>query len=165
MSHLVPCPACNRHVDVAESACPFCAAALPVAFRAQPPLIPLRGRLGRAALMAAGATLMGAAACSSSDAIGGNDAATDRPAVTKDATEDRGFVAFYGAPFPGTGGANATGGANGTGGATGAGGTTGSGGTTTRDAGEDRSVVAIYGAAVPADDGANPKQADPGKTS
>ncbi|HSY41613.1 MAG TPA: hypothetical protein VLA79_18870 [Polyangia bacterium] len=162
MSHLAPCPACNRHVDIAESACPFCATALPASFRARPPLIPLRGRLSRAALMAAGATLMGAAACSGNDAISGNDAATDRPAVTKDASEDRGFVAFYGAPFPGAGGASATGGTNGTGGVTGAG---GSGGTTTRDAGEDRSVVAIYGAAVPADDVANSKQADPGKTS
>ena len=164
MSHLAPCPACNRHVDVAEGACPFCATALPAAFRAQPRLIPLRGRLSRAALMAAGATLMGAAACSS-EALTSNDAATDRPAVTKDASEDRGFVAFYGAPFPGTGGEGATGGTNGTGGATGAGGTIGSGGTTARDAGEDRSVVAIYGAAVPADGMATPNQADPGKTS
>ena len=147
MSHLAPCPACNRHVDVAESACPFCAIALPVAFRAQQSPAPLRGRLGRAALMAAGATLMGAAACSSSDAISGNDAATDRPVVSKDAGEDRSVVAVYGAPFPGTGGASATGGTSGTGG------TTGSGGTTARDAGEDRSVVAIYGAAVPIDPG------------
>lgn len=157
MSHLAPCPTCNRHVDVAESACPFCATALPVAFRARQPPAPLRGRLGRAALMAAGATLMGAAACSSNDAIGGTDAATDRPAVTKDASEDRGFVAFYGAPFPGAGGASATGGTNGTGGATGGGGATGAGGTTKRDAGEDRSVVAIYGAATPADDRGKPE--------
>jgi hypothetical protein len=154
MSHLAPCPACNRHVDVAESACPFCATALPASFRGQPPIIPLRGRLGRAALMAASATLMGAAACSSNDAISGNDAATDRPAVSRDASEDRGLVPFYGAPFPGTGGASATGGTNGTGGTTGAG---GSGGTTARDAGEDRSIVAIYGAAVPADGRGKPE--------
>ena len=145
MSHLVPCPACNRHVDVVENACPFCATALPAAFRAQQPPAPLRGRLSRAALMAAGATLMGAAACSSNDAIGGTDAATDRPAVTKDASEDRSVVAIYGAPLPGTGGTDATGGTSGSGGATGA------GGTTARDAGEDRSIVALYGAAVPAD--------------
>ena len=144
MSHLAPCPSCNRHVDVAESACPFCATALPVAFRAQQRPAPVRGRLGRAALMAAGATLMGAAACSSNDAISGNDAATDRPAVSKDASEDRGLVAVYGAPFPGTGGATGTGGTTDTG---------GSGGTPARDAGEDRSVVAIYGAAVPTDPG------------
>ena len=150
MSHLAPCPACNRHVDVAESACPFCAVALPVAFRSQQAPAQLRGRLGRAALMAAGATLMGAAACSSNDAISSTDAATDRPAVSKDAGEDRSVVAVYGAPFTGTGGVSATGGTNGAGGATGAG---GSSGTTARDAGEDRSVVAIYGAAVPADPG------------
>jgi hypothetical protein len=143
MSHLVPCPACKRHVDVADSACPFCATALSAAFRAQEAPTPPRARLGRAALMAAGATLMGAAACSSSDAIGGTDAATDRPAVTKDASEDRSVVAIYGAPFTGSGGTNGTGGANASGGATGA------GGTTARDAGEDRSIVAIYGAAVP----------------
>lgn len=144
MSHLVPCPACHRHVDVAESACPFCATALPAAFRAQQPPAPPRGRLGRAALMAAGATLMGAAACSG-DPLSSADAAADRPAVTKDASEDRSVVAIYGAPVTGSGGTSASGGANGSGGATGA------GGTTARDAGEDRSVVAIYGAAAPAD--------------
>jgi hypothetical protein len=162
MSHLAPCPACNRHVDVAERACPFCATALPSAFRAQPPLIPLRGRLSRAALMAAGATLMGAAACSSESLSSATDAASDRPAVSKDASEDRSAVAIYGGPLPGTGGTTATGGSNGSGGTTGAG---GSGGTTVRDAGEDRSVVAIYGAAVPADGVGSPNQADPGKTS
>ena len=144
MSHLVPCPACNRHVDVAESACPFCATALPAALRAQQPPAPSRARLGRAALMAAGATLMGAAACSS-EALRSADAATDRPTVTKDASEDRSVVAIYGAPSTGSGGTSATGGTNGTGGASGA------GGTMARDAGEDRSVVALYGAAVPAD--------------
>ena len=141
MSHLVPCPACNRHVDVAESACPFCATALPAAFRAQQPPAPPRARLGRAALMAAGATLLGAAACSS-EALRSADAATDRPTVTKDASEDRSVVAIYGAPSTGSGGTSATGGTNGAGGA---------GGTTARDAGEDRSIVALYGAAVPAD--------------
>ena len=124
MSHLAPCPACNRHVDVAESACPFCATALPAAFRAQPSLVPLRGRLGRAALMAAGATLMGAAACSSSLPVPD--------------------------PGTGTGGMTATGGTNGSGGMANTGGVTGAGGTPARDAGEDRSVVAIYGAPAPA---------------
>ena len=40
MSHLAPCPACNRHVDVAETACPFCAAVLAPSFRAARPLGP-----------------------------------------------------------------------------------------------------------------------------
>src|SRR3954469_651987 len=118
MSHLVPCPACNRHVnvDVDVSACPFCATALPPTFHAQQPPAPPRARLGRAALMAAGATLMGAAACSSSDAITSADAATDRPVVTKDASEDRTIITIYGAPLTGSGGTNATGGTNGRGG-------------------------------------------------
>lgn len=77
MSQLLPCPACNRHVDAAEAACPFCGAALPESFRAARPLVPPPRRLGRAALMAAGAMLVGAAACSSNDAIanGPKDAA------------------------------------------------------------------------------------------
>ena len=102
--------------------------------------------------MAAGATLMGAAACSSNDAIA-SDAATDHPPITRDATLDFVPVPAYGISLPpdGAGGTSATGGTNGTGGATGAGGTTGLGGTTARDAGEDRSVIAIYGAAVPGD--------------
>jgi hypothetical protein len=138
MSHLAPCPACDRHVDVAEIACPFCAAALPPSFRGQQPPAPPRGRLGRAALMAAGATLLGAAACGS-DAIT-SDAAADRLPVSHDAARDFVAVPAYGAPVT-----------TGTGGTPGSGGTTGAGGTTARDASEDRSVVAIYGAAVPAD--------------
>src|SRR3954465_8962196 len=112
MSHLVPCPACNRHVnvDVDVSACPFCATALPPTFHAQQPPAPPRARLGRAALMAAGATLMGAAACSSSDGIPRAHAAADRPGVTKDASEDRSVIAIYGAPLPGTAGTKITGG-------------------------------------------------------
>ena len=108
MSHLAPCPACNRHVDAGESACPFCAAALPVSLRAQQlPATPRR--LSRAALLAAGATLIGAAACNNPPA----------PAP----------VPLYGGPFP-TGG---------TGGTTGSGGTTGTGGTAPQDAGQDGS--------------------------
>ncbi len=49
MSHLVPCPACNRHVDVTERACPFCASALPAAFRAASSRLrrPARGSAAR----------------------------------------------------------------------------------------------------------------------
>ena len=118
MSHLAPCPACNRHVDVAETACPFCAVALSQSFRAQQPPAPPRGRLGRAALMAAGATLLGAAACSSpltadagSDrppsATGGNGGAAGAGGpdgtggtTARDASEDRTVIAIYGAPTP-----------------------------------------------------------------
>ncbi len=64
MSHLVPCPGCNRHVRVVESQCPFCATALALA-ETPAPLLP-RARLGRSATFAAGASLLaasGTAAC------------------------------------------------------------------------------------------------------
>ncbi|HXT98682.1 MAG TPA: hypothetical protein VN853_20450 [Polyangia bacterium] len=120
MSQLLPCPACSRHVDAAETACPFCAAVLSESFRTMRPPAPPRRRLSRAALMAAGATLVGAAACSSS------------------------------APSPGTGSGGASGSTGETGGSSGSGGTAGTGGEPARDAGQDRSVVVFYGAPVPA---------------
>jgi hypothetical protein len=62
MRSLVPCSSCNRHVEAAATACPFCGAALvpqpdtrvcsgPCAGHAHP-------RLGRAAMAAIGATLL-----------------------------------------------------------------------------------------------------------
>lgn len=74
MSALNPCPSCNRHVRAEETACPFCAAALPSRASLPERVLP-RGRLSRAALIAAGATLAGLSACSSSTS-GGNDAGT-----------------------------------------------------------------------------------------
>lgn len=50
MKHLVPCPACTRHVRVSESACPFCDAALDLGHIPEPAL-PTR-RLSRVALVA-----------------------------------------------------------------------------------------------------------------
>ena len=66
MSNFVPCPACNRHVLCAETACPFCTAALPESRCLQTPAPRPPGRLSRAAMLAAGAALMGAEACSNS---------------------------------------------------------------------------------------------------
>ena len=65
MSQLTPCPSCNRHVRAGDSICPFCRSAVVSAApaRAASPA-GVRGRLGRAALFAAGATLMGMSACS-----------------------------------------------------------------------------------------------------
>ncbi len=57
MSDLAPCPACRRHVRVDESACPFCASALP----AVPPRVLTPGRLTRAAVFAG--AIAGTAAC------------------------------------------------------------------------------------------------------
>ena len=62
MSELSPGPSCNRHVRVADPVCPFCAAALPARAAAAGRALP-RGRLSRAAIFAAGATLAGMAAC------------------------------------------------------------------------------------------------------
>ena len=101
MSCLAPCPACNRHVATDETTCPFCSAALPDSIRCQPRR-PLRGRLSRAGLLAAGATLLGGAqACLSSSAYGTSmpqDAGVDKGADT--GTMDGGPVALYGAAPP-----------------------------------------------------------------
>ena len=115
MSHLVPCLSCQRHLRVTEERCPFCGVERSSEQRASaaPPL-PGR-RMGRAALFAFGATLMGAA-CSSS--AGGADAGKDT-APADGAT--------------GSGGAG-SGGSSGSGGA-GSGGQTGSGGVTSDDGG------------------------------
>jgi hypothetical protein len=147
-SHLRPCPFCARHVRTSERACPFCAAALPESFRGMaPPALPTQ-RLGRAALFAFGATLMGAPACD--DDGSGN---------TADASADSGGAKG------GAGGALATGGSSGSGGAMASGGT--GGGTATggtgggSDAGtaadkapstvDSGGVMALYGAPAPRD--------------
>lgn len=58
MNQLVPCPSCARHVRQSESACPFCSVALALE-HLPAPVLP-RGRLGRAATFAFGASLVGA---------------------------------------------------------------------------------------------------------
>ncbi len=62
MAHLRPCTTCSRHVDAAETSCPFCDGALAV--EAPVPAAPV-ARLGRAAAMAVGAAVATAslAAC------------------------------------------------------------------------------------------------------
>ncbi len=85
--HLLPCPSCARHARAFEDACPFCAAALPVARAAAPaPRVPA-ARLSRAAMFALGATAAAVAACGgySSTAIYGApavDAGEDAPLPT-----------------------------------------------------------------------------------
>jgi hypothetical protein len=64
MSALVPCPGCNRHVKSDETTCPFCQAAVtPDAPQscAGRCARPSPARLVGAALVAAGAALLGAA--------------------------------------------------------------------------------------------------------
>jgi hypothetical protein len=62
MRSLTPCPACQRHVESTESVCPFCEAALVPSPDARVCQGPCSGhpspRLGRLAMMAAGATLL-----------------------------------------------------------------------------------------------------------
>jgi len=65
--HLSACPACERHVRVSETTCPFCAATLSDAFRATPAPRRLATRLSRAALFALGTTGATAAALACSD--------------------------------------------------------------------------------------------------
>jgi hypothetical protein len=123
-SHLCPCPACNRHVKTDAGVCPFCEAALPASFCATPPSDTARPRLSRAARLLAGATLVGASACSSVEPTP---------------------VPLYGGPIPADAGS---------GGATGSDAATGDGGATTSDAAPDRRVVPLYGApAIPVDGG------------
>jgi hypothetical protein len=101
MSQFAPCPSCNRHVVTVEIACPFCSAALPESFRQRPAPPAPRGRLSRAALMAAGAVLVGAAGCSDNlDDGGNNDAAADAGSMSDGNNNDGGAVALYGAPAP-----------------------------------------------------------------
>lgn len=70
MSCLAPCPACSRHISAHEPACPFCTAVLPPTFCCQPARVAAPGRLGRAALIAAGAALMSASCSNAVPAYG-----------------------------------------------------------------------------------------------
>src|SRR5678815_4197223 len=69
-AHLVPCPACARHVRASSTACPFCDAALDDAFRTTPPRVIPQRRLARAATYALGAALA-FSACGPSSSSGG----------------------------------------------------------------------------------------------
>jgi hypothetical protein len=129
--HLAPCPVCHRHVRADEAVCPFCVAPLPVRTGDAPRALP-RGRLSRAALMAAGAgaTLIGA--CSNT---------TTMPPYGLPPIPDSGWTSDAAdASSDGAGG-----GAAGRGGAGGA--DTGSG------AGGAGSVAPHYGAPAPRDGG------------
>ena len=113
---LAPCPSCNRHVFADACACPFCGATSS-GHSCVPPAG--RARLGRAARMAAAASLLGMSACgysSSYGTMGGLDAASARAAAEQAA-------------------ATSTGGADGAGGAAGAPADSGGSGGGTRDGG------------------------------
>jgi hypothetical protein len=100
---LAPCPSCRRHVRTTESACPFCAAALPRDLAA-PAIRPARRRLGRAAAFAFGASVAvtGCGSEVSSDGIAGGVGGSNSDAGAYDAgpDDDGGTQAKYGAPPP-----------------------------------------------------------------
>ncbi len=113
MSHLVPCPSCQRHVRHVETACPFCGAAVELASTPAPQMP--RTRLSRAATFAFGATLVGAAlgACGGESEGGGNtggqsSAGQNTGGSSHAGTSNDSFGGsaqpVYGAPDPGIGG-------------------------------------------------------------
>jgi hypothetical protein len=129
MSHLLPCPGCNRHVVNTEASCPFCSRALDLADRPAPELP--RGRLGRAATFAFGASIVGATAL----------------VACSGETEDPGPGPTTGGAA-GNGGASTTGGAN-AGGSANTGGSANSGGSNSAGSGgmmlDDGGVMPLYG--------------------
>src|SRR5690606_5822960 len=132
MSHLVPCPSCQRHVRTHEVSCPFCGAPLDlsgVAPRRLPP-----ARLGRAATLAFG-TLLGASALVTGCG-GSTEDSGDEEAQAGDSSDSGGMDGGLGGDTSTGGwavgpvyGAPAAGGAQVSGGTTGSGGTPGTGGT------------------------------------
>ena len=121
MGHLVPCSACGRHVFSTERGCPFCGVELPA--KVSVPAPAPRIRLGRAAMFAAGATLVGVTACK--DGTASKDAASDADRDTMSDASGAGGTGG-GAGSQGTGGGK--GGASGSGGAGGRTGQAGVGG-------------------------------------
>jgi len=128
MSHLLPCPGCNRHVRSSETSCPFCGQALDLANRPEP-VLP-RGRLGRAATFAFGATVVGA---------------TTLVGCSGETTESPGSGGATSGGSSGSAGSS-TGGSGNSGGSANTGGSNGGGGGMVLD---DGGVQPLYGA-VPA---------------
>ena len=89
MSSLVLCPGCGRHVKSDDTTCPFCEAALApeaASVACQGPCSGHRSpRLGRAALMTAGAALLCAACWRSTTSAYGTSVPFDAGGQTVDA--------------------------------------------------------------------------------
>ena len=116
MSCYEPCPACQRHVVTDEAVCPFCGEALPDCFR-EVKRKPMRGRMSRAGLLAAGAGAALIGACSSATPAYGGPAGGTSGSVWDGAVGGAGGadgpgpdgpVALYGAPAPADNAAPAT---------------------------------------------------------
>ena len=104
--HLVPCLACHRHVMNHEAECPFCSAPLPVGAPEPPRALP-RGRFGRAALLAAGASATLISACSSAVVEYGAPVLLDAGSMSDASDGAVGGAAGRGAGGTGAGGAGA----------------------------------------------------------
>lgn len=93
----IPCGACERHIKSTESACPFCGASPSVSDGALARARERMPRLHRAAIVALGTTLAGAAAMTpagcSSNTVGGSDASAEGGP-----DDDGGNAALYGVP-------------------------------------------------------------------
>lgn len=125
---LVPCPACQRHVRVSESDCPFCGAA--IGERQGTGRVPVvTKRLGSLAVMAFRTAALGAAiaGCGGDDSSNpAADSGSDVGSGGSGSAGTGGTVGIGGAPTDNTGGSTGSGG---TGGASGMGGaSTGTGG-------------------------------------
>ncbi|MFI5299396.1 MAG: hypothetical protein ACHREM_14980 [Polyangiales bacterium] len=98
---LVPCPACHRHVRISESACPFCASALPADF-ARGVIPGTTQRLSRSAAFAFASTLTIAGCSSTGQTATTGDAAQDTATSEAGGADaghndaDTGIVALYG---------------------------------------------------------------------
>ena len=79
---LLPRPACRRHVAASAVGCPFCAEPVAEVFRATPPRVLPRRRMGRAALLAFGASV--AAGCGAADEPAGDPPAAVDPTRAPD---------------------------------------------------------------------------------
>lgn len=137
MSRLLPCPSCRRHVKaaVADQHCPFCQEPVPADIVGAGTSAPL-GRMSRIAVLAAGATLLTAAAAAGCD---GTPPTADGSAAGRD-----------GEALGGGGGGDATASTGGATGAAGGGGSSpaGTGGSAAPDGGLPDVPIAIYSAAV-----------------
>jgi hypothetical protein len=95
------CPSCERHIRIDEASCPFCASALPQAFR-EPPAPPRApDRLKRAVLVGAAAAVT---ACS--DAVtpvygAPSDASVQSDTSSTDGAPDTSVGPVYGLPADG----------------------------------------------------------------
>ncbi len=96
---LTPCPDCARHVRFEEPACPFCGRPAPFPAPARPRL---PGRLGRAAIFAFRAAVIGAAgattACGSATGLEDPDRAADAAPIVDPGLDGGGSIALYGGP-------------------------------------------------------------------